>query len=489
MNFSLSKEIKVVLPRFLLMLFLYIIYCIIRDLRESVILSSNASGAEVIPFLKLWAMLPAAIFFTALFSKLSNRFGTEVSTYLICSAYLAYFIIFAFWIFPQLEQFILSDLSVTLKKSLPSGFYGFVDMICNWPLSIFYVLSGTWATIVVSLLYWGCINQISSPKEASSSYGILKIGGTLSAVLAGLLASFFQQSQYNPRLPFGKNAWEQTIMNETALVGLLGISSLFLFRLIYCSGNKTETIKKKKLSFSLTKSLSVLAQSRYLVCIAVLVFGFTFIYDLCDVLWKAQLKAALEDPNLIMQYLNKITMIIGTVSIVATLCSSMIIEKFGWKTLAIITPLTVLFSGFGFFVLLLASKTLDPYCMSFFGMSSVALSIFMGALQSCLGRAAKYSVFDVSKEIAFTPLDSEESWNGKTAIDGIGNDVARVSAASVHQVAIIAFGNIMFSAPAVVGIILMYLLLWIWAVDDAAKTFDHLTGKKTSPQILEEAKA
>lgn len=478
---SLIFHLRTTLPRFLLMLFLYVIYCVIRDLRESIVLSSNASGAEVIPFLKLWVMLPSAIFFTSFFAKLSSRYGTEKSTYIICSIFLLYFLLFAFWLFPSLDDYILKDLSLSLKQRLPSGLYGLVDMICNWPISIFYILSGMWATIIVSLLFWGCINQISCPKEASNSYGILKIGGTLSAIVAGLAASFFQQSTFNPRLPFGKTAWEQTIMNETLLVSVLGLSSLALFRLIYSQASKKHTeTTKKNIQFSFIKSLSYVAKSRYLLCIAVLVFGFTFIYDLCDVLWKAQLKTALEDPNQIMQYLNHVTMTIGAVSVVATLCSSWIIHQFGWKTLAMITPLTVLFSSAGFFTLLLFGNQLNPFCLSFFGSSALHLSIFLGALQSCLGRAAKYSVFDVSKEIAFTPLDLEQKWKAKTAIDGIGNDLARVSAASVHQTAIIAFGNLMFSAPAVVGIIIAYLVVWIYCVNDASKTFDQLTGRKSS---------
>ncbi|SCA63743.1 ADP,ATP carrier protein 2 [Chlamydiales bacterium SCGC AG-110-M15] len=483
------KNASLILPRILLVLSLYIIYCIIRDIRETVVLSANSAGAEVIPFLKFWAMLPSAIIITGLFTRLSRRFNSEKATYIIMGSFLAYFFCFAFFIFPNLEAWCFLDLSERMMNYLPSGFAGMVNMICNWPISVFYVLSGLWATIVVALLFWGIINQVSTPEHASSSYGILKIGGTLSASVAGVLATLLRQDTFTELLPFGKTAWEQTLMKETLFVMLLGCLSFYLFRMIYNSANAAVDANggnKKNLEFSLRKSIRYILQSRYLTCMAILVFGFTFIYDLSDVLWKAQIRKAFDNPNEIMGYLNKITFILGLISLAATIISPWIISRFGWKTLAIITPITILVSSAGFFIFLLWEGSLNTYSMHLFGMSALSFSVFLGALQSCLGRAAKYSVFDVSKEIAFTPLDLELRWNGKAAIDGLGNDVARVGAASVHQVAIIFFGSIFFSAPFIAALIIGYLLVWLGAVNYIGEQYNKMTGR-VDLEVTEEA--
>ena len=56
----------------------------------------TASGAEVIPFIKVWVMFPMAILLTILFTKLSNRFSQERVFYIMVSGFLIVFFAFCF---------------------------------------------------------------------------------------------------------------------------------------------------------------------------------------------------------------------------------------------------------------------------------------------------------------------------------------------------------------------------------------------------------
>jgi AAA family ATP:ADP antiporter len=59
------------------------------------------------------------------------------------------------------------------------------------------------------------------------------------------------------------------------------------------------------------------------------------------------------------------------------------------------------------------------------GTSPLPIAILLGSLHFCLGRSAKYTIFDSTKELAFVPLDQEGQVKGKLIIDGIGSRLGR----------------------------------------------------------------
>ena len=85
-------------------------------------------------------------------------------------------------------------------------------------------------------------------------------------------------------------------------------------------------------------------------------------------------------------------------------------------------------------------------------------------MQNCFSKAAKYSVFDATKEIAFIPLDREEKMQGKSAIDGIGSRMAKAGSSVIHQSFLLFFGTLSNSAPYVALIVAVVIAIWILAV-------------------------
>ena len=52
------SEVKKVLSMLLLLFLLCVSYGVLRNLKDTIILTAKHSGAEVIPFIKVWGMLP-----------------------------------------------------------------------------------------------------------------------------------------------------------------------------------------------------------------------------------------------------------------------------------------------------------------------------------------------------------------------------------------------------------------------------------------------
>ena len=94
-----------------------------------------------------------------------------------------------------------------------------------------------------------------------------------------------------------------------------------------------------------------------------------------------------------------------------------------------------------------------------------------------MSKAMKYSLFDISKEMAFTPLDPEVQWNAKASIDGIVTNLGKTGSSITYQTLLIVFGSISAAAPFIAGLLLITILGWFIATSYTNKIFKKLTLK------------
>src|SRR5579862_151632 len=88
-------EVKKVLSMLLLLFLLCTCYSVLRNLKDALILTAKHSGAEVIPFIKVWGMLPAVFIATWFYTRLRRWFHKEAVFYILVSSFLSYFLLFA----------------------------------------------------------------------------------------------------------------------------------------------------------------------------------------------------------------------------------------------------------------------------------------------------------------------------------------------------------------------------------------------------------
>src|SRR6476659_6689227 len=119
-------ELKKLIPMLLIFFFISFDYNILRTLKDSLLITAKSSGAEVIPFVKVWAMFPGAILMTILFTWLSNRLPRETVFYIIISIFLVYFTVFTFILYPIRDLIHPHAYADYLEKALPKGYMGLV---------------------------------------------------------------------------------------------------------------------------------------------------------------------------------------------------------------------------------------------------------------------------------------------------------------------------------------------------------------------------
>ncbi|MFQ5728897.1 MAG: Npt1/Npt2 family nucleotide transporter [Waddliaceae bacterium] len=489
-------ELKKLIPMLLLFFFVFFNYNVLRIMKDTLVVTAKSSGAEVIPYIKTYVMLPAAFLMTFVFTRLANRFSREVVFYVMISSFLIYFFLFAFFLYPNHELIHPNELADSLQASLPAGFKGLIAVFRNWTFTLFFVISELWQNIVLFVLVWGFANQVTRLNEAKRFYGLFGFGANFSGIFAGLISVYLCQGGYNSRLPFGRTDWEQTLIILVSLVIFSGILSMLLIRWMYknvLSDSRyydykdAQEDKAVRGKLSIRESFSYILNSKYLIYITLLVVFYNIVNNLTDIVWKNQLNELYPNPRDFSLYAYKVSTVIGIVATFSALIvSGNALRKCGWTFTAMITPCILIVMAIGFFGLFFFKEHLSMFVMSLFGTTPLALVVFVGAFQNVLNRGAKYTVFDATKEMAFVTLPGEWKLKGNSVIDGVSNRFGEFGACSLQTVLLGMFATLPASAPYIATILFFVFAGWIVTVWLLGKEFNLLTsGKNVQPSEAE----
>lgn len=479
-------ELKKLIPMLLIFFLIFFDYNVLRIMKDTLVVTARSSGAEVIPFIKVWVMFPGAVLLTFLFTRLSNRLKRETVFYVMLTLFLSYFFLFTTVLYPARDFLHPHASADALELILPAGFKGMIALYRNWTFTTFYVMAELWSNIILSLLFWGFANQVTRLGEAKRFYGLFGIGANFSGVAAGQASVWLSSKHFNPNLPFGSDGWEQSMMMLVGLVMLAGIAAIIIFRWFnktiltdsrfYDSSDRCKDNEVRG-KLSLRESFSYLFRSRYMICIAIIVIAYNVVINLVEVVWKHEMRELYPNPSDYNLYMSYITTIIGVIAtLTAIFISGNSIRKCGWTFTAMLTPLILLVTSIGFFSFFFMKGDMASLVVQFFGATPLAIVVFFGSAQNIISRAAKYTVFDATKEMAFVPLSTENQLKGKPAIDGVCSRLGKSGGSVIHQGLLITFATITASAPYVAGTLLLIIGLWMMAVRVLGKQFNALTG-------------
>jgi AAA family ATP:ADP antiporter len=484
-----AHEFKKIVPMIVMLAFVVLDYTILKNFKEALVVTARGSGAEVIPFIKVWGMLPAAVAAAMLFSFLLNRFSRSTAIHIIILSFTAFFILFTCFVYPNREALHPHASADFLESVLPLGCKGFIAMYRNWTLTCFYIVSELWGTIVLQVLVWGFANEITKFNEAPRFYSVMVIASNTATVCAGQIAVALSNDQFDSSLGFGHDALEQTMTKILLFVVVLALGALFAFRWVdkhvlshpenlptdpECSPKKPPL---KNLSFR--ESLMCLAKSKHLLGIAAIVISYNLLINLVEVIWKDRLLLLYPSAVDYNVYMGNLVSAVGIISA----CTSVLIAKnmgrLGWTKIALVTPCILFITSAAFFGCLFGGNAIAPFLSAVLGTTPLALTVLLGSAQNCFSKAAKFSVFDATKEMAFIPLAREEKMKGKAAIDGVGSRVAKAGSSVIHQGFLLFFGTLTNSAPYVAMIVVAVIAVWVLAV--------RALGRELRPYMEERA--
>ena len=483
------------LPLFLLYFCLSFIYNGLRPLKMSLVMAASSAGAEIIPFLKVWGIVPGAVFFTWLFARLSRRFNFEKTFYVMILIFLGYFLFFAAVLLPANEFCTLDGLSSLLGAILPEGFRGFISMVRYWHLSLFYVFCEVWSSSIMFVLYWGFVNEVTPIESAGRFYPLYNLGGNLASTVVGLIVTGFSRSS-------GTDQGLDFALRIILLLVAVGGLSIALYR--YASQNYASKntgllahpdnaarrgrrnggvgpTKEKKISFSLMESLKHLFRSRYLLFLLVLVIAYNLVFNLVDVMWSQKVKDYFgKDWVQMAGFMGRVTTMKGLLSSVFVFAAHVIIRRFGWKKAAMITPLSILITSLMFFPLISFehSELFSALVVEWFNTSALWLAVFVGSFQNSLTRGTKYSIYDSVKEMAFIPLSTDLKRQGKAVIDGIASRLGKSSGSVFYMVLLPVCGSLQATIPFIAFLAVSVTLFWLYSISSLDRLMKEELKKK-----------
>lgn len=484
-------ELKKVLPMGMIFFCILFNYTCLRNIKDTLVV--NSTGAETLQFLKTFCVTPSAIIFMLLYMKASNIFSKENLFYVTILPFIVFFGLFAFVFYPNKELIHPSLETIAHLKATYPRLQGFIAIYEAWSFSLFYVLAEIWGSAILSLLFWQFANQVTRIPEAKRFYAFFSMMGQFSLILSGYVGEYF--SNIEGKLAPGIDPWGYSLNWLMGTVVVSGMVTMVLYRWVntnvltdkrfYDEAEMKGSPKKKKPKLSLGEAFKSICSSPYLGLIVVLVVAYGTTVNFIEGLWKSQLQLHCGgNKNAYNIFMSRYSLYTGVAAIFMLLAGSNILRIFRWRTAAMVTPITMLVLGASFFAFVLFRDELSPLITSM-GTNPLFMAVFMGTVVVIITKAIKYALFDLTKEMAYIPLDDEMKVKGKAAVDVVGGRLGKSMGSSIQVVLFSMFPVVggmagdqyLKIAPIVSGLFLVFCAVWIFSVAALSKRVEALAPK------------
>ena len=486
-------EVKKALPMGMLFFFILFNYTCLRNMKDAMIVTAPNSGAEVLSFLKFYLVMPSAILFTLLYAKGSDIMSNEKLFYVTIGTFVVFFGLFGFVIYPNFD--LLHPAVDTVRRWQENSSEAFrwpLAIVGNWSYAAFFVMAELWGSAALSLLFWQFANQICKTSEAKRFYAFFGLLAQVSLLFASEVGDHFSRIKVAP----GVDRWGVTLHWLIGIVVTSGILAMCTYRWIYKNVLTDKNLydkpelpgaKKKKAAMGFWQSMKIMVTSPYLGLIAALVICYGIGVNVIEGLWKGQAKLLYPNKNEFNSFMSHYTFYTGIMSMIVMVIGGNILRRFSWLTAAVITPTLTLLAGSVFFSFILWRESFAA-TLAQMGTNPVFVATMTGAVILILAKSTKYALFDLTKEMAYIPLDDEMKVKGKVVVDVIGGRLGKASGAVIQSTLLFLVGAItkvkaelIGIAPILFGVLIVTCLIWILAVRALNKRIEAVTAAIPSP--------
>jgi ATP:ADP antiporter, AAA family len=397
-------------------LYFLVSFCskVAKNIKESILLTIPGGDAVLLPSIKLYLSLPFAFLVIGFFNWLSNRYSQKAVFTLFVSIISVWFFAFGFFIHPHYEEWALVEMGNFLNDHLPMIFAPIGQLVTYWGPTLFYIVADLLPNLIISLLLWSFIVDITTPEQGVRLFPIL--GLDLPGVFAGLFCTYIANASINLGFLTG---WEASVAATITCICVALGAALVIFWSLPTSQNHSCTLPKStNQQFSLKQNLSVVQRNPLLLYMTLALFIFEMTSGLINIIWKdivLKIYPTSEEYSSFMGFSATLTGIIGM------LCTLFVVPKlFRFQKSSVnilITPTILAISNTVFFTVILLYETSPQYLWVKFSVILLAV----GLIHTLLMQILKFAFFDPFKELSLQSLDPIDRRQGKTISDVIGN--------------------------------------------------------------------
>lgn len=444
---------------FMIALLLNTNFTILRSLRTTLAVVDLGKGSHSIPFFELFGAMPCAFLMTWSLTKLMNHYSIEKVFLLTISTFIAIFISFKVVIYPSL-----------LKLKDTGDFGNLIRYIVSM---LFYTISELWKPALIMILFWGLINKYTLANDAKKLYGSLMLSGSLGAIIAGPITSLCTSDVILKIFPLSTNHWENSINLMIIAVSLLGFITAFLYHQLWkiFSQQEERQLSRNEKSF-LTENIFFCLRSNQFRLLSWIVIADYMSYSLGEVIFLDILKHKFSEPSDYCNYMGYLSAWSGILTLISSVSiTPLLLKNYRWAIAALITPICLLITESAFFIILRGYSVKENW----FGWTEatwIGLAVILGSIQYCLCRAAKYTLFDSSKELAFVLMSESQRMKGKLIIDGLCARLGRGGASALSLVLISLHGGVIASSFSTGLLAIGLVLSWLHSTFKLGRIID-----------------
>jgi len=471
---------KKAIPMGFIFFFILFNYTCLRNLKDALVVTN--SGAEALSYLKLFCVTPSAILFMLVYTKASDLLKNEHLFYATLSPFLIFFGLFAFVIYPNRTFFHPSPETIAAWQAACPTLHWPIALVGIWSYGVFYVLAELWGSTLIALSFWQFANQVCKISEAKRMYAFFGLMAQFSLLFVGVVGKWASDIRSN--VAPGEDPWQKTLNYLLSTVVIFGVVTMLIYRWIYTHVltdkrlyDKPELpgVKKKKKKAGLMESLKTICTSPYLGLIAMLVICYGISVNLIEGLWKSQLKVQYPNENDYNTFMSMNTTYTGIASMVMLIIGGNVLRVFRWVSAALITPLVFTIGGILFFTFIVFKDNLTE-ALANLGTNPTFMAVILGAVIVVIAKSTKYALFDLTKEMAYIPLDEDMKVKGKAVVDVVGGRLGKSGGAFI-QVVCFSIGTAITGikptyfeiVPYLFGMFVIICVLWILSVKSLGK--------------------
>ncbi len=415
-------------------------YSILRSARTALTVADLGTGAGSIPVIELLGTMPSSLILVYLLTRLLNRFSIHKVFFISLAVFSGFFLFFSIGIYPSLPEWRATLLEWTW---LPANAFWAV-VLPQTVSMLFFVMAELWKIALLTVLFWGLVNQYVPLEDAKKFYAPLMLGGSVGTILAGPIVSFCTSDLAS------RNSWSQSLTLMMLTLSLVGLFTALLYSKLWrqFTGPKNEEPPPKQ-TLAVWESIRVCFRSRYLFLLAWITIADYIAYTLGEVVFLDVLKQKFPDPRIYCEYMGKLSLWSGILTAISALfITPYLLQRCRWVVASLVTPVCILVTEGAFFIALWTPGIAGQ----------IEVLVLLGTLFFCLARAAKYTLFDTSKELSFILLSPLEKMQGKLIVDGMCSRVGRGGASMISILLIQVCGGVLASAP-IAGCLVLFIAI------------------------------
>ncbi|KAI5186021.1 ATP:ADP antiporter, AAA family [Nematocida homosporus] len=521
--YYLFRVLPVEYPKFFSLAFLGLsisfIYSTLRDGKDTLVMSRMLPTS--ISFLKSTMVLISTMAFGIFFQMLMSK-GVKMRTIMIGAhvVFASYFLVYALVIFPFREQiepykYAVMDMFADGKMKVNGLEFlnGFLCIFNCWTGSLFYVAAEMWGSVVLSLLFFGCVNELCLLRQALRFYPLFLIAANLALVGSGLIGVVVSSLATSDQ-------FIETFY-KYFLLGIAGLSVVNIFVYKYLMDRVVPyplyivdgppAPKKSKTKVGLMAGIKMAFSNRIILCMSISVLAYGVVTNLTESAINSSTVQAADArgssaasigqaaANAVSEahktkaakvmYTKAIQQInIGTVTILFLISPlKNLIQTRGWLSLGLLSPIFSLIGSTILFMVMWLNVQTDSKSTGFLAtlarslgqkltpdtQKRLNLEVNIGVIVVSAIKILKYAAFDICKEAIGVKIPKEHRSRLKGVYDGVFGKLGKSTSAAVQIILLgIINTNDIRQAVLIIGSAsILITILWLYATVYLSKQY------------------